>query len=266
MRCFLFSPHDGSFKFKVQGLAPGGSTTVTLFLLPGVPVTAYYKYGPTPNNSVNHWYNFSFDGMTGMNPGMSPNEIELHFVDGIRGDDDLTANGEIVEPGAPALEAAIENKLDIKRARVKLKRRANKDRFDLRARLIPSADSDGSDGYDVLTENVTFTAVNAFDEVFYSETIPAGSFVPRGKKSKRFSYRGSPGAITRMVFRDNRVTIVARKLDLSDSSVFPGLWKFLIQIGDDVFSDKAFLDNKGRFRPSGGNDDDHDKDDHDKDD
>ena len=35
-------------------------------------------------------------------PGIE--RIILHFVDGQRGDDDLTANGQIVDPGGPALQ------------------------------------------------------------------------------------------------------------------------------------------------------------------
>jgi len=42
-----------------------------------------------------------YDGQTGAE--VIGNLILLHFVDGLRGDDDLTANGVIKEPGAPAL-------------------------------------------------------------------------------------------------------------------------------------------------------------------
>jgi hypothetical protein len=44
-----------------------------------------------------------YDGTTGA--VINGNEITLHLVDGKRGDHDLTANGEIVEPGAPGRRA-----------------------------------------------------------------------------------------------------------------------------------------------------------------
>lgn len=97
----------GFYGFKT-GLASGGSTarlasaasvTVTLFLPPGTPVNTYWRYGPTPDNTAPHWYEFLFDGTTGAE--IKGNVITLHFVDGQRGDDDLTANGIFVDLGAP---------------------------------------------------------------------------------------------------------------------------------------------------------------------
>ncbi len=94
----------GFFSFKVQGLDPGGATEVTLFLPPGTTATSYWKYGPTPDNPTPHWYEFLFDGTTGAE--ILPDRVVLHFVDGQRGDSDLSANGEIVDPGAPALSCS----------------------------------------------------------------------------------------------------------------------------------------------------------------
>lgn len=62
-------------------------------------VHRYYKYGPTPGNPTPHWYDFSYDGTTGAQSNGS--RVTLHFVDGARGNDDLTANGVIVDPGGP---------------------------------------------------------------------------------------------------------------------------------------------------------------------
>jgi len=90
----------GFLEFTVSGLAPGGSTTVTLLLPAGHTVGTYYKYGPTPDDPTNHWYEFLYDGTTGAE--ILSDRIILHFVDGQRGDEDLTANGKVVEPGAPA--------------------------------------------------------------------------------------------------------------------------------------------------------------------
>jgi hypothetical protein len=64
----------------------------------------FYKFGPTPDNPVDHLYEFSFNGETGAE--FSGNEVILHFVDGKRGDSDLTKNGIIVDPGTPAIKAS----------------------------------------------------------------------------------------------------------------------------------------------------------------
>ena len=90
----------GFLSFHVTGVSAGGSTTVQITLPSGVNATTYWKYGPGPGNTTSHWYEFSYDGTTGAE--INGNVITLHFVDGARGDADLTANGVIVDPGAPA--------------------------------------------------------------------------------------------------------------------------------------------------------------------
>jgi hypothetical protein len=89
------------FSFELSGIAPGGSATVVATLPAGVNPNAYYKFGPTPTNAAPHWYLFDRDGPTGAE--IVGNLAILHFVDGQRGDDDLAANGVIVEPGGPVL-------------------------------------------------------------------------------------------------------------------------------------------------------------------
>jgi len=89
----------GCFEFAIDGVGTGGSVSTTL-ILPG-PVNSYYKYGPTPNNPTDHWYKFKYDGQTGAE--INGNIVTLHFVDGQRGDNDITANGTVVEPGGPAI-------------------------------------------------------------------------------------------------------------------------------------------------------------------
>ncbi|MBT8356716.1 MAG: hypothetical protein KJO61_02990, partial [Deltaproteobacteria bacterium] len=92
------------FDFTITGLAPGASTTVTLYCPVGAAPTTYYRYGPTPTNLADHWYEFDFDGTTGAQ--INANVITLNFVDGDRGDDDLIANGTIVDAGGPGSPAA----------------------------------------------------------------------------------------------------------------------------------------------------------------
>ncbi|MAT95665.1 MAG: hypothetical protein CL608_00740 [Anaerolineaceae bacterium] len=88
----------GHFAFELTDVPAGGAATVEV-TLPFGPVRNWWKYGRTPNNPTPHWYNFAFNGTTGA--VINGNMVTLHFVDGQRGDDDLTANGVIVDPGGP---------------------------------------------------------------------------------------------------------------------------------------------------------------------
>ena len=89
------------FDFTITGLAVGEHTTVSLYLPAGTAPTTYYRYGPTPADGTDHWYEFMYDSLTDTGAVINGNEITLHFVDGDRGDDDLTANGTIVDAGGP---------------------------------------------------------------------------------------------------------------------------------------------------------------------
>ena len=91
----------GFFDFKVVGLAPGAGVVVDVLLPPTSRPLTYYRYGPTPDNRDPHWYDWTFDGTTGAK--VSGSRVQLHFRDGLRGDDDLLANGTIVDAGGPAL-------------------------------------------------------------------------------------------------------------------------------------------------------------------
>ena len=88
----------GFIDFIVQDLYPGGSTTVTIYLPEGSTPETYYKYGPTPDDPTNHWYEFLYDGETGAT--IDGNVVTLYLVDGMRGDDDLdSTNGTIIDQG-----------------------------------------------------------------------------------------------------------------------------------------------------------------------
>jgi hypothetical protein len=91
----------GFLTFVVQGLTPGEAATVTLYLPPGTGPTTYYKFGPTPDDPSPHWYEFRFDATTGAE--VAGDQVRLHLQDGQRGDDDLTENGAIMDPGAVAI-------------------------------------------------------------------------------------------------------------------------------------------------------------------
>ncbi|MDX1410099.1 MAG: choice-of-anchor U domain-containing protein, partial [Saprospiraceae bacterium] len=89
--------------FRLNGIDPGDAATVAIYLPRQESPKGYFMYGPTPGNAVPHWYSFEYDGETGAT--FDGNVVTLHFVDGKRGDADLTANGVIVDPGAPAVKA-----------------------------------------------------------------------------------------------------------------------------------------------------------------
>ncbi|TXT26915.1 MAG: outer membrane adhesin-like protein [Planctomycetota bacterium] len=91
----------GNFDVTFSNITPGSAVDLILDLSSSsdVPV-GFRKFGPTPDNSTPHSYDFTFDSTTGAQLGGKI--IGLHFVDGARGDADLTANGMIVDPGAAA--------------------------------------------------------------------------------------------------------------------------------------------------------------------
>ncbi|MEM7127834.1 MAG: LamG-like jellyroll fold domain-containing protein [Chloroflexota bacterium] len=91
----------GHLDFGVQSVPVGGAIAVTIYPADMAAINSYYKYGPTVDNTAPHWYEFLYDGTTGAE--LLADRIVLHFVDGGRGDADLTANGVIVDPSAPAL-------------------------------------------------------------------------------------------------------------------------------------------------------------------
>jgi len=90
----------GFFSFIIDLQGNVGPVVVTMYLPQGAVITDYYKYGQTPVLSLPHWYQFMYDSQTGAEI-IQPNIVDLHFVDGERGDNDITLNGFIVEPGGP---------------------------------------------------------------------------------------------------------------------------------------------------------------------
>ncbi|MFQ5644880.1 MAG: choice-of-anchor U domain-containing protein, partial [Thiogranum sp.] len=105
--------NHGFFSFHLENVPPGGTATVTIHLPEGQTATNYFKFGLLPSDILtrdptlgvialpSHWYSFDYDGDTGAE--IQGNRIILHFRDGERGDDDLTANGHITDPGGPAV-------------------------------------------------------------------------------------------------------------------------------------------------------------------
>ena len=97
---------EGSIRRNAK-ITLGDSVDIKVILPEGNVPISYYMFGPTPDNPVNHLYEFLYDPVTKTGASFNDNnEIILHFVDGERGDFDLMANSEILDPGAPALFAA----------------------------------------------------------------------------------------------------------------------------------------------------------------
>lgn len=106
----------GFLSFEVAVVA-GAASTVEILLPPGTTVNQYWKYGVEPGNPTTaHWYLFDYDAVTGTGAKFFPDRVVLHFVDGSRGDDDLMANGIIVDPGVfvDVPQVAIPVTIDIK--------------------------------------------------------------------------------------------------------------------------------------------------------
>ncbi len=96
------APEGVSFPFGVTSLQltggqPGQAASVELTYPEALPANAkYYKFGATPDNATAHWYVYSAARISG-------NKVVLPLTDGALGDDDLTANGVIKDPGGVAV-------------------------------------------------------------------------------------------------------------------------------------------------------------------
>jgi hypothetical protein len=100
----------GISQLDVSGVQPvGASVVVTITLPKGAPhVTTYYKYGIKLPTDTYHYYSFRYSNLTGVgaeftsDPNTGQQVIRLHLRDGGLGDDDLIANGLIIDPGGLA--------------------------------------------------------------------------------------------------------------------------------------------------------------------
>jgi hypothetical protein len=91
-------PH-GFFSFTIAGLEMGATVTVTITLPSPVPVgTQYWKYGPTPTDPTDHWYQLPIGDDDG------DDVITITPTDNGLGDDILTGqDGQIVDQGGPGI-------------------------------------------------------------------------------------------------------------------------------------------------------------------
>ncbi|MCK9469445.1 MAG: YncE family protein, partial [Porticoccaceae bacterium] len=88
-------PH-GLFDFTTGGCTPGSTITMVVTYPQALPAgTVYWKYGPTPTDGSYHWYQLP--------AVIAGNTATFSITDGGLGDDDLTANGIIVDQGGPGV-------------------------------------------------------------------------------------------------------------------------------------------------------------------
>ncbi|MEO8427549.1 MAG: choice-of-anchor U domain-containing protein [Verrucomicrobiota bacterium] len=90
----------GFVNFTVTGFSPGGFVPVTNFFHDDIDYDTVFAYGPTPDNTSPHWYEFLFTGSVGAK--LDLNGFTLTYRDGDVGDHDLKADGQITTTFAAA--------------------------------------------------------------------------------------------------------------------------------------------------------------------
>jgi hypothetical protein len=91
-------PH-GMFAFTASGCAAASTLNFTITYPTSVAGTTYWKYGPTAADPAPHWYVLPAT--------LAGNTATFTITDGGLGDDDLAANGTIVDQGGPGSGPAI---------------------------------------------------------------------------------------------------------------------------------------------------------------
>lgn len=91
---------QGLLDFATVGCAPAGATLdfTVVYPQPLPPGTVYWKYGKTTAVPVPHWYTIPAN--------VAGNTITFSITDGGLGDDDLAANGAVVDVGGPGAPPA----------------------------------------------------------------------------------------------------------------------------------------------------------------
>jgi predicted outer membrane repeat protein len=91
---------QGLFLFTATGCTPGSAIIMTITYPSALPSgTQYWKYGPTSTDASPHWYVLP--------AAISGNTVTFSVGDGGLGDDDLAANGTIVDQGGPGVGGPI---------------------------------------------------------------------------------------------------------------------------------------------------------------
>ena len=89
---------SGVFTFNISDISNGQTVNVSIDLPQDLPCgAAYWKYGRTIDNTTPHWYEIP------MEISEDNRTVTIQLTDGGVGDDDLNANGVIVNVGAPGV-------------------------------------------------------------------------------------------------------------------------------------------------------------------
>jgi hypothetical protein len=90
---------QGLFDFSTSTCTPASTLAFVITYPQALPAgTVYWKYGPTASNTAPHWYQLP--------ASIVGNTASFSITDGGLGDDDLTANGSIVDQGGPGVPLA----------------------------------------------------------------------------------------------------------------------------------------------------------------
>jgi CSLREA domain-containing protein len=111
----------GFLKYKIEAAPPAprplhaltglpATIEVKVFLPHSPTVNRYYLFGPEANNPQPHWYDFTWNGSTGAR--FEPGLARVVFIDGGRGDNDASVNGQIATVGALVFEGAVPFRFD----------------------------------------------------------------------------------------------------------------------------------------------------------
>ncbi|MGI9212176.1 MAG: putative Ig domain-containing protein, partial [Methylococcaceae bacterium] len=106
---FTIQAKPGTQLEDLDPTRPGLQTRLVMELPAGVTANTYYKLGATPDNPVPHLYSYMADGnlatyddgaeLVDSDGNGTIDRVVITFTDGAAGDDDLTVNGQIVDPG-----------------------------------------------------------------------------------------------------------------------------------------------------------------------
>ena len=93
----------GLISFNIENIAPGTATDITINLPAEANFNSFYKHGATLDTPAAHWYEFMYDPTSETGAVYDGNTVTLYFIDGQRGDSDLSEDGVITDPGGPGI-------------------------------------------------------------------------------------------------------------------------------------------------------------------
>jgi len=180
---FTLKGKDDAALTDIDPVRAGLQTRVVIDLPAGVIADTYFKIGPTPANPTPHIYAFMADG----NPATPDDGAEFYdldddgvndqlvitYTDGARGDDDLSANGQIRDPGFLGISSPVLRSVAVDSAAQQLAITFDKP---INAEQLPpvSALTVQRDGVNLAAESITAIAVSSGNPNQLVVTLAAG--------------------------------------------------------------------------------------------